>query len=112
MGHCEEASSSIILNKNSNLVVLVCTGSFNPPTYMHMRMFELARDALNLLGKCVIGGYMSPVNDAYKKKDLLPAIHRVKMCELVCKSSSFVMVDSWEDCGCRRNFPQTEVETA
>lgn len=39
---------------------------------------------------------MSPVNDAYNKKDLLPAIHRIKMCELACKSSSFVMVDSWE----------------
>lgn len=29
---------------------------------------ELARDALNSQGFCVIGGYMSPVNDAYKKK--------------------------------------------
>lgn len=29
---------------------------------------ELARDALNSKGYCVIGGYMSPVNDAYKKK--------------------------------------------
>nr|KYP73545.1 Nicotinamide mononucleotide adenylyltransferase 3 [Cajanus cajan] len=35
---------------------------------MHLRMFELARDALNSDGYCVIGGYMSPVNDAYKKK--------------------------------------------
>ncbi|XP_028555668.1 nicotinamide/nicotinic acid mononucleotide adenylyltransferase-like [Dendrobium catenatum] len=68
LGHPEEASSSLTLNKNSNFVVLVSPGSFNPPTYMHMRMFELARDALNLLGYCVIGGYMSPVNDAYKKK--------------------------------------------
>lgn len=29
---------------------------------------ELARDALNAEGYCVIGGYMSPVNDAYKKR--------------------------------------------
>jgi len=29
---------------------------------------ELARDALNSEGYHVIGGYMSPVNDAYKKK--------------------------------------------
>jgi len=29
---------------------------------------ELARDALNSDGYCVIGGYLSPVNDAYKKK--------------------------------------------
>ncbi|XP_062221583.1 nicotinamide/nicotinic acid mononucleotide adenylyltransferase [Phragmites australis] len=77
-------------------VVLVATGSFNPPTYMHLRMFELAKDELQQRGYRVLGGYMSPVNDAYKKKDLLPAAHRIHFCELACKSSSFVMVDSWE----------------
>ncbi|KAI3930269.1 hypothetical protein MKW92_033846 [Papaver armeniacum] len=77
-------------------VVLVATGSFNPPTFMHMRMFELAKDALNLEGFCVIGGYMSPVNDAYKKKGLISAEHRLQLCDLACKSSPFVMVDPWE----------------
>ncbi|XP_075478544.1 nicotinamide/nicotinic acid mononucleotide adenylyltransferase-like isoform X2 [Primulina tabacum] len=77
-------------------VVLVATGSFNPPTYMHLRCFEIARDALNSQGFCVIGGYISPVNDAYKKKGLLPAQHRVTMCDLACRSSNFIMVDSWE----------------
>ncbi|KAK8630203.1 hypothetical protein V6N13_079007 [Hibiscus sabdariffa] len=55
-------------NGDKIYVVLVATGSFNPPTLMHLRMFELARDALNSNGFCVIGGYMSPVNDAYKKR--------------------------------------------
>ncbi|KAK3159444.1 hypothetical protein QOZ80_2AG0150160 [Eleusine coracana subsp. coracana] len=77
-------------------VVLVATGSFNPPTYMHLRMFELAKDELQQRGYSVLGGYMSPVNDAYKKKDLLPATHRIRFCELACISSSFVMVDPWE----------------
>ncbi|KAM3235100.1 hypothetical protein P3L10_015136 [Capsicum annuum] len=77
-------------------VVLVSTGSFNPPTYMHLRCFELARDALTSEGFCVIGGYMSPVNDASKKKSLVSAEHRVAMCELACKSSEFVMTDRWE----------------
>ncbi|MED6218605.1 hypothetical protein PIB30_028038 [Stylosanthes scabra] len=77
-------------------VVLVATGSFNPPTFMHLRMFELARDALNSEGYCVIGGYMSPVNDAYKKKNLISAEHRIQLCNLACKSSDFVMVDPWE----------------
>ncbi|KAJ0974074.1 hypothetical protein J5N97_016039 [Dioscorea zingiberensis] len=81
---------------NKNFVVLVSTGSFNPPTYMHLRMFELAKDALRARGYFVVGGYMSPVNDAYKKKDLASAIHRLQLCELACKSSSFVMVDPWE----------------
>ncbi|KAK9017703.1 hypothetical protein V6N11_000708 [Hibiscus sabdariffa] len=59
-------------------------------------MFELARDALNSNGFFVIGGYMSPVNDAYKKKGLIAAEHRVEMCNLACKSSEFIMVDPWE----------------
>lgn len=79
-----------------NFVVLVSTGSFNPPTYMHLRMFELAKDALRERGYFVVGGYMSPVNDSYKKKGLASAIHRLQLCELACKSSSFIMVDPWE----------------
>ncbi|KAF2915783.1 hypothetical protein DAI22_09g065700 [Oryza sativa Japonica Group] len=39
---------------------------------------------------------MSPVNDAYKKKGLLSAAHRIRLCELACESSYFVMVDRWE----------------
>uniref|UniRef100_A0A0D9VMK1 Cytidyltransferase-like domain-containing protein n=1 Tax=Leersia perrieri TaxID=77586 RepID=A0A0D9VMK1_9ORYZ len=78
------------------VVVLVANGSFNPPTYMHLRMFELAKDELQQRGYSILGGYMSPVNDAYKKKDLLPAVHRIRLCELACESSSFVMVDQWE----------------
>ncbi|KAK8486054.1 hypothetical protein V6N13_016340 [Hibiscus sabdariffa] len=88
------------LPSNSNgdkfYVVLVATGSFNPPTLMHLRMFELARDALNSNGFCVIGGYMSPVNDAYKKRGLIAAEHRIEMCNLACESSDFIMVDPWE----------------
>ncbi|XP_021669716.2 nicotinamide/nicotinic acid mononucleotide adenylyltransferase isoform X4 [Hevea brasiliensis] len=49
-------------------VVLVATGSFNPPTFMHLRMFELARDALHSEGYHVVAAYMSPVSDAYKKQ--------------------------------------------
>ncbi|RZB56970.1 Nicotinamide/nicotinic acid mononucleotide adenylyltransferase isoform E [Glycine soja] len=68
-------------------VILVATGSFNPPTFMHLRMFD---------GYCVIGGYLSPVNDAYKKKGLISAEHRIQLCHFACKSSDFIMVDPWE----------------
>ncbi|CAL1353905.1 unnamed protein product [Linum trigynum] len=92
-------------------VVLVATGSFNPPTFMHLRMFELARDALQMGGYRVIAGYMSPVTDAYSKPFrfialsslLLPSMdglaraeHRLRMCNLACESSAFIMVDQWE----------------
>ncbi|GMI85313.1 nicotinate/nicotinamide mononucleotide adenyltransferase [Hibiscus trionum] len=83
-------------NGDKIYVVLVATGSFNPPTLMHLRMFELARDALNSNGFCVIRAFMSPVNDAYKKRGLIAAEHRIKMCNLACKSSDFIMVDLWE----------------
>ncbi|KAL4183799.1 hypothetical protein AMTRI_Chr11g100100 [Amborella trichopoda] len=85
-----------VVAKKRTYVVLVSTGSFNPPTYMHLRMFELARDALNSEGYVVIGAYMSPVNDAYKKKGLISAEHRIQLCELACQSSTFIMVDPWE----------------
>ncbi|CAA0410069.1 Cytidyltransferase-like domain [Arabidopsis suecica] len=82
--------------EDKTCVVLVATGSFNPPTFMHLRMFELARDNLHSKGFHVLGSYMSPVNDAYKKKGLLSAEHRLEMCNLACHNSDFVMVDPWE----------------
>uniref|UniRef100_A0A0E0ER42 Uncharacterized protein n=1 Tax=Oryza meridionalis TaxID=40149 RepID=A0A0E0ER42_9ORYZ len=58
------------------VAVLVATGSFNPPTYMHLRMFEMAKDELQQRGYCVLGGYMSPVNDAYKKEAMQKSYQR------------------------------------
>lgn len=92
----DEDRSLETTNREKMYVALVATGSFNPPTNMHLRMFELARDALRSEGYCVIGGYMSPVNDAYKKRGLISAEHRIQMCDLACKSSEFIMVDPWE----------------
>ncbi len=34
-------------------MVLLSCGSFNPPTIMHLRMFELAADALRKVRPCV-----------------------------------------------------------
>ncbi|XP_057248361.1 nicotinamide/nicotinic acid mononucleotide adenylyltransferase-like [Beta vulgaris subsp. vulgaris] len=90
------APFSFFSTREKTYVVLVATGSFNPPTFMHLRMFELARDALSSEGYHVIGAYISPVNDAYKKRGLLSAEHRIEMCQLACKSSNYIMVDTWE----------------
>ncbi|KAG6544023.1 hypothetical protein Mapa_014546 [Marchantia paleacea] len=88
--------SNDIMDQKRTRVVLVAPGSFNPPTYMHLRMFELARDALIGEGYDVLGGYMSPVNDAYGKKGLAAAEHRIRLCQLASNESPFIMVDSWE----------------
>lgn len=84
------------LEQKQTQVVFLLPGSFNPPTYMHLRMFELARDALLSDGYAVLGGYMSPVNDAYAKKGLATAEHRINLCQLASEDSSFIMVDPWE----------------
>jgi nicotinamide mononucleotide adenylyltransferase len=76
--------------------VLVATGNFNPPTYLHLRLFEIARDWLTCEGFDVLGGYMSPFHDAHNKKGLAPAEHRIKLCQLATSDSQFVMVDPWE----------------
>ncbi|XP_072026696.1 nicotinamide/nicotinic acid mononucleotide adenylyltransferase 1-like isoform X2 [Amphiura filiformis] len=78
-------------------VVLLACGSFNPITNMHLRMFEIARDYLQRLGKYqVIGGLVSPVNDAYAKKDLISGKHRAEMCKLALQSSDWVKTSTWE----------------
>ncbi|CAD7673518.1 unnamed protein product [Nyctereutes procyonoides] len=78
-------------------VVLLACGSFNPITNMHLRLFEVARDHLHQTGLYqVIGGIISPVNDNYRKKDLVAAHHRVAMARLALQTSDWVRVDPWE----------------
>ncbi|NXQ30003.1 NMNA3 adenylyltransferase, partial [Alaudala cheleensis] len=78
-------------------VILLACGSFNPTTYMHMRLFELARDHLHQTGQYqVIEGIMSPVSDKYGKKGLVPARHRVAMARLALETSDWIRVDPWE----------------
>ncbi|XP_054360359.1 nicotinamide/nicotinic acid mononucleotide adenylyltransferase 3 isoform X2 [Mirounga angustirostris] len=78
-------------------VVLLACGSFNPITNMHLRLFEVARDHLHQTGMYqVIGGIISPVNDNYRKQDLVAAHHRVAMARLALQTSDWVRVDPWE----------------
>lgn len=79
-------------------LVIVACGSFSPITYLHLRMFEMALDAVREQTRFeVIGAYFSPVSDNYRKPGLASAHHRVRMCELACeRTSSWLMVDAWE----------------
>ncbi|KAL5471043.1 hypothetical protein EMCRGX_G029117 [Ephydatia muelleri] len=78
-------------------IVLVLCGSFNPITHLHLRMFERARDILQQTGKYKVeGGIISPVHDAYGKKGLAEAKHRVAMCDLAVQTSEWIRVDHWE----------------
>ncbi|PBP24988.1 nicotinamide mononucleotide adenylyl transferase [Diplocarpon rosae] len=78
-------------------LVLIACGSFSPITYLHMRMFELGADFAKFNSTFeIMGGYFSPVGDAYKKAGLASARHRLRMCELGADQSSWLMVDPWE----------------
>ncbi|OJJ45343.1 hypothetical protein ASPZODRAFT_576266 [Penicilliopsis zonata CBS 506.65] len=79
-------------------LLLVACGSFSPITYLHLRMFEMAADYVKFSTDFeLIGGYLSPVSDAYRKAGLASAAHRVAMCQLaVEQTSDWLMVDTWE----------------
>lgn len=79
-------------------LILVACGSFSPITYLHLRMFEMAADFVKFNTQFeLMGGYMSPVSDAYKKAGLEAAHHRLSMCEIaVQQTSNWLMVDPWE----------------
>uniref|UniRef100_A0A915MZL9 Nicotinamide-nucleotide adenylyltransferase n=4 Tax=Meloidogyne TaxID=189290 RepID=A0A915MZL9_MELJA len=82
----------------SNVVLILC-GSFNPPTYLHLRMFERAKDFLQQECKCnVLDGIISPVSDHFKSKkpSLAPSIHRLRMSQLATSSSDWIRADGWE----------------
>jgi nicotinamide mononucleotide adenylyltransferase len=87
-----------VLNDSSRTpLVLVACGSFSPITFLHLRMFVMVADYANRNTDFeVVGSYLSPVSDAYKKDGLASATHRLKMCSIAVKDSPFVMVDSFE----------------
>ncbi|KOX80677.1 Nicotinamide mononucleotide adenylyltransferase 1 [Melipona quadrifasciata] len=78
-------------------VILMSCGSYNPPTNMHLRMFEIARDHLHRMGThVVVGGVISPVHDAYAKKDLAAATHRCAMLRLALQNNDWIYLSTWE----------------
>jgi len=90
--------SRVLRDSTKQPVVLVACGSFSPVTYLHLRMFEMAVDYVrHQTDYEIVGGYLSPVSDMYKKPGLLSAKHRVHMCNLAAEeTSSWLMVDTWE----------------
>lgn len=44
----------------------------------------------------MVKGIISPVGDAYKKKGLIEASHRLEMARLATANSDWITVDDWE----------------
>lgn len=61
-------------------------------------MFEMASDYARFNTKYeIVGGFLSPVSDAYKKPGLAPAKHRIQMCSYAAeKTSEWLTCDPWE----------------
>ena len=57
---------------------------------------ELAKDYLDSKGIKVLGGIISPVNDCYPKKGLLPSSHRINMVQAAIADYEFVKCSTWE----------------
>jgi nicotinamide mononucleotide adenylyltransferase len=85
-------------NPKKQPLVLVSCGSFSPPTNLHLRMFEEAADYCEFETDYeVVGGFFSPVGDAYKKAGLASAQHRINMTRIAVEDSSkWIGVDPWE----------------
>lgn len=67
----------VMSDSSKTPLLLVACGSFSPITYLHLRMFEMAADYVRFNTDFeIIGGYLSPVSDAYKKAGLASAEHR------------------------------------
>ena len=68
---------TVVNDSSKTPLLLVACGSFSPITYLHLRMFEMAADYVRFNTEFeIIGGYLSPVSDAYKKAGLASAEHR------------------------------------
>ncbi|KAJ4299226.1 Nicotinamide/nicotinic acid mononucleotide adenylyltransferase 1 [Kalmusia sp. IMI 367209] len=93
-----ERLKTTLSDSSKQPLVLVSCGSFSPPTNLHLRMFEEAADFCEFETNYeVVGGFFSPVGDAYKKAGLAPAHHRIKMTRIAVQdSSSWISVDPWE----------------
>ncbi|XP_054747860.1 nicotinamide/nicotinic acid mononucleotide adenylyltransferase 3 isoform X2 [Anastrepha obliqua] len=78
-------------------IALIACGSFSPPTPMHFRMFEIARDYFTTQRThLVVGGIVSPTHDSYQKKGLVAGTHRFAMLKLALQSSTWIRASNWE----------------
>ncbi|KAH8315202.1 hypothetical protein KR074_005526, partial [Drosophila pseudoananassae] len=78
-------------------IALIACGCFSPPTPMHLRMFEIAKDHFEMQNSHkVVGGIISPTHDSYGKKDLASSLDRCAMVKLATQSSSWIRLSDWE----------------
>lgn len=75
-------------------------GVFNPPTYLHLRTAEQARERMNFEKI-----YWEPVNDSYVKEEMIPSQYRLEMLKLALQDNKYFELGMYE-CG-RHGFCHT-----
>ncbi|KAJ6629955.1 Nicotinamide/nicotinic acid mononucleotide adenylyltransferase 1, partial [Pseudolycoriella hygida] len=108
MNSKQQSLDTIDMTSHVKKILLLACGSFNPPTPMHLRIFEIARDYFVENGSHqVIGGIISPANDAYKKPGLISSTHRCAMIKGVLQTSDWIRLSDWE---CKQeDFTRTRI---
>ena len=89
--------------RTQRLVLLLMCGTFNPVHLMHLRMFYLAKQAMENQGRChVLGGLLVPLHDSAVRQEIkghpaevIPARHRVAMAQKAVEATSWLGVDPW-----------------
>jgi nicotinamide mononucleotide adenylyltransferase len=93
-------------------VIIATCGSYNPIHTAHVQMFEAAKASIErpdasgaparmhagLAGKktVVVGGFLSPVADAYKKPGLAPFAARRAICDAALSENEWIACSPWE----------------
>src|SRR5689334_8119864 len=84
--------------------VIVGSGSCNPLTRMHMRMFYLAKQYLEsrsdifILGSLLSPSHGSAVRERYRTNtsEIIPSPHRLAIAQLLVSDSKWLAIDPWE----------------
>jgi NAD+ synthetase len=96
----EQLRASAHLPPSRPRVVLLSTGAYCPIHEGHVRILELAREALERQGAVVLGGYLSPSHDRYVQRKCGAtnpgAARRVWLCEEALRGHPWLRVDPWE----------------
>ena len=85
-------------------IILVSSASFNPIHKLHIRRFYLAKKFLEAHAfVTVLGGLLSPSHNTLVRQkhrrtpaQILPDGHRLSLCRLMVRGSSWLTVDPWE----------------
>ncbi|CBZ25494.1 conserved hypothetical protein [Leishmania mexicana MHOM/GT/2001/U1103] len=96
---CSASTAEMASQGASSLqpVVLAICGSFNPIHNAHLKLYDAAKQSIDGAdGHVVLGGFLSPVGDAYRKPGLHSAADRVQIMRKALCHHPDLNVDTWE----------------